>query len=169
MIKNNLVVFLAVLILFALGGCGVQDKVNEKVGEKVTEGILNHATDGNAKVDIDGDKMSIKGKDGEEFSFGDTKWPDNKAARLIPEFKKGKVVSVLNSDGACLISVEQVKEKDAQQYLEEIKSQGFTNDTTEYSFDNTWSYSANKDENSMISLSYNSESQGLSITVESKQ
>jgi len=167
--KKNIAVLLAVLMMFALGGCGVQDKVSEKVSEKVTEGVINSATDGKAKVDIDGDKVSIKGEDGEEFSFGDTKWPNNGVAKTIPEFKKGKVVSVMNSDTACLISIEQAKEKDAQQYLEEIKSQGFTNESTEFSSGTTWSYSADKDENATISLLYDSESQGLSITLEIKQ
>lgn len=169
MVKKNLAIVLAILMMFALAGCGAQEKMNEKIAEKVTEGVLNSATDGNAKVDLDGDQVKIKGKDGEEFTFGDTKWPNSGAAQLIPEFKKGKVMSAMNSEEACMIIIEEVGEKDFKDYIEEIKGQGFTNNTTEYTSGTGQGYSANKEENEVITVLYDSETEALHVNYEVRQ
>jgi multiple sugar transport system substrate-binding protein len=109
MSKKVIAFLLVVIMIAAVGGCGIREKVNEEITEKVTEGVINKALDGEGTVDIEGGKVSIKGEDGEEFSFGDTEWPDDGAATFIPKFTKGKITSVINSNTVCGIIIEEVE------------------------------------------------------------
>lgn len=169
MFKKFIVMLLSILMVLSLTSCGVRQSLNEKIVEKVAEGVVDKATGGAADIDFDKDKITIKGKDGEEFSIGDTKWPKTGAAKLIPELKKGKIVSAINSDTACLIMIEQVEEKDFKQYVEELKDRGFTNDVVEHMSELGQSYNASLDENSSVGVLYEPESQGLSISFETNK
>lgn len=166
MLKKITVILLCVLMMFSLASCGVKQNLNEKIAEKVTEGVINKATDGQLDVDLKGDELTLKGKDGEKVTIGDTKWPKTGAGNLLPEFKKGKITSTMNSENGCMIIIEEVAEKDYKAYLEEIKEQGFTNEIVEFSSGTAESYSANKDEKEIINILYDSENQGLHITFE---
>lgn len=166
MYKKTIAILLVVIMIAAVGGCGVRDQVSEKITEKVTEGVINKALDGEGTVDIEGGKVSIKGEDGEEFSFGDTEWPEDGVAKLIPKFTKGKITSVMNSNEVCGIIIEEVEKSDFDQYLEEVKDQGFTTDPIEFTSDTTASYVAQKDEKTRISLQYDLENKIMSIGVE---
>jgi Cu/Ag efflux protein CusF len=166
MSKKVIVIILMVFMIAAVGGCGAKEKMNEKISESVTEGIINKALDGEGKVDLDGDKITIKGEDGEEFNFGEAEWPDSGAAQQIPELNEGTVVSAMNSEQFCMIMLEEIEQSAFDQYLEEIKDQGFTNDSVEFTSDTGYSYSASKDENTMISLMYDSEAQSVTINYE---
>ena len=166
MSRKIIAILLTFFVIAALGGCGAKEKMEEKVAESVAEGLINKAVDGDGKVDIDGDKVSIKGEDGEEFSFGETEWPDSGAAKEIPQLNKGVVVSAMNSEQYCMIMLEEVEPQDFNNYLEEIKDQGFTNDSYEYTSDTGYSYSAGKDENTKISLMYDPEVNSVTINYE---
>ncbi|MGE5543964.1 MAG: DUF6591 domain-containing protein [Bacillota bacterium] len=168
MLKKIIVVLISTLMMLSLVSCGVSDKVNEKISEEVTEGVLDKAVGGDADVEIDGDKMTIKGKDG-EFSIGGTEWPDSGAGALIPEFKKGTLVSVMNTEATCLIALEDVEKQDFERYLEELKESGFTNDPVDLNMDSTQSYTASSDDSSKITVTYDSESTGMSIALEVAQ
>jgi hypothetical protein len=63
------IVLLAAALLLTLTSCGVKESVNDKIAEKVTEGVMNKATGGDANIDIDGDKITVEGKDGEKVSL----------------------------------------------------------------------------------------------------
>lgn len=169
MFKKLVIILLVVFMTVAVGGCGAKEKMEEKVAESVAEGIINKAVDGEGKVDIDGDKVTIKGKDGEELSFGAAEWPNNGAARQIPQLSKGTVVSAMNSDQFCMIMLEEVEQEDFGRYLEEIKTQGFNNDSYEYTSDTAYTYSASKDDNTKIYLMYDSESKSVTINYEISQ
>jgi hypothetical protein len=101
MFKKAVIILLVVFMVVAVGGCGAKERMEEKVAESVVEGLINKAVDGEGKVDLDGDKVSIKGKDGEEFSFGAAEWPESGAAKQIPQLSQGTVVSAMNSDQFC--------------------------------------------------------------------
>jgi hypothetical protein len=75
----------------------------------------------------------------------------------------------MNSDQFCVIILEKVESEDFAQYLEEIKAQGFTNDSYEFTSDSIYSYNASKDENTKISLTYDSESKGVTVNYEISQ
>ena len=166
MSKKIIVAFLMVFMVVAVVGCGAQEKMEDKIAESVTEGIINKALDGEGKVDLDGDEFTIKGDDGQEYSFGETEWPADGAAKQIPQLKKGVVVSSMNSETFCMLVLEEIEKDDFNRYFEEVKSQGFTNDSFEMNNDLSFSYSAYNDENTMISLMYDAEAKSVTINCE---
>ena len=165
-LKNIIVILLGVVMLFSLGACGAKQKLNEKVAEKITEGIINKATGGDAQLDIDEGKLTIKGGDGEEYSIGESEWPKGRAADFIPEFKKGKIISVMNSDEASVVMLEEVEKRDYQQYIEELKDAGFKNDVAEVSSGEDMGFYAISDDEAAVAVSYTSSDQMMNITVQ---
>ena len=162
MFKKTIVILLATLMMLSLASCGVRQSMDEKIAEKVTEGVMNKAT---------GDKgeLTLKGEDGEKITFGGNKWPEGDAAKLIPEFKKGKIVSAMNSDKACTIAIEQVEGKDYMQYLEKLKDRGFTNDVSEFTSESSHSYGAHLNEKTMVFVLYDTQQQVLTISLEIRE
>lgn len=162
---KRIVVSVVVLILVTLfAGCGVKDKMEEKAGEALGEKIIEEMTGGN--VDIDGDTITVEGEDGEEAVFGETKWPSSSLAKKIPEFKDGKVTSVMNMDQALVIFLEEVAAKDFVDYLDDIKKD-YAEEVYEVNSDNAITYSAANSEGVRVQLVYMDET--VSITVEEVQ
>lgn len=166
MFKKTIVILLTILIMLTLASCGARQSLDDKIAEKVTEGVINKATGGEANIDIDKGELTLKGEDGEKITFGESKWPKGEAANLIPEFKKGKIVTSANSDKACNIMIEQVEEKDYKQYVEELKDRGFTNDVAEFTSGSSQSYGAHLNENTMVFVMYDIKQQVLTISLE---
>ncbi|NLW44930.1 MAG: hypothetical protein GXY92_07070 [Syntrophomonadaceae bacterium] len=164
MYKKIIVVLISILMVLTLASCGVREKVNEKIFEKVTETVINKATGGAADIDLDGDKLTIKGEDGEELTIGGSEWPDSGAATMIPEFKHGKVVSAFNSDASCAIVLEEVQEQDFKDYLDELKGLGYTENSYTFSQETAQTYSAEAEDGSAISVTYNGNDQTLTIS-----
>jgi len=167
--KKTIVILLATLMMLSLASCGVRQSMDEKIAEKVTEGVMNKATGGEANIDIDKGELTLKGEDGEKITFGGNKWPEGDAAKLIPEFKKGKIVSAMNSDKACTIAIEQVEGKDYMQYLEKLKDRGFTNDVSEFTSESSHSYGAHLNEKTMVFVLYDTQQQVLTISLEIRE
>ena len=152
MYKKVVVVFLGVVILFALAGCGVREKIADKVTENITEGIIEKMAGDDVDVNLDDGTVTIEGEEGEEWSLGGGEWPEGQAADLIPEFTKGTITSVMNSSEGCWISIEEVEEQDYLQYVEDLKNAGFDQNTTEYSDEASVLYGASLDENNNTSV-----------------
>ena len=169
MLKKFIVVLLSTLIMLSLTSCGVRQSLDEKIAEKVTEGVIEKATGGEANIDVDKGQLTIKGENGEKVTLSDSKWPEGEVAKLIPEFKKGNIVSAINSDKACVIMIEQIEAKDFKQYVEQLKARGFTNDVAEYTSDSGQSYNAHLNENTMIVVLYDPENKALTINLETSQ
>jgi len=167
--KRIIALLLAAVMLLALSACGIKKKINEKISEKITEGVLNKIAGDDAKVDLDEGGLTIKGEDGQEISFGSTKWPKGKAADLIPEFKKGKIITTVNTDEGCSIMLEEVEEDDFKDYFEKIKEKGFTKDPYEASNDKVFVYVASSDDKKIISLRYGFDDKTFSIGLEVKK
>ncbi|MGI6607352.1 MAG: hypothetical protein ACOX2X_10100, partial [Peptococcia bacterium] len=63
--KKTVVVLMVTLLSFLVTGCGIKEKIEQKAAEKIAETIVEQAlSDGNTKVDIDGDTFTVKGEDG---------------------------------------------------------------------------------------------------------
>lgn len=125
MFKKAMALLLAGLMVFALSGCGIREKISEKIGEAVTEGIVNQFASG-ADIDIDGEEIVIKGEDGEEVTFGSTEWPQGEAIDLLPAFNQGSISSVMNSEKYCMIIVSDVSESDFNNYVQAVQDAGFS-------------------------------------------
>lgn len=166
MSKRILVILLSFAMMLSLASCGVKQSLDDKIAEKVTEGVLEKATGDKADIDVEKGQLTVTGKDGEKFTVGDSKWPEGGAARHIPEFKKGKIISAVNSDKAAVIMMEQVEEKDFKQYVEELKAEGFTHEVQEYTSASSQSYVGQLNENTRIAVAYELQNKALTLTLE---
>ena len=123
--KLSVALLVILLACSLLTGCGVKEKIEQKVGEKVIEEIVG---DEDVDIDIDGDKITVKGKDGETLTMGGVEWPD---IDYIPEFKKGEIISAANDgEGNVMIILEKVDRNDFEDYVEGIKKD-FPEETNE--------------------------------------
>ncbi|MGI5881243.1 MAG: DUF6591 domain-containing protein [Syntrophomonadaceae bacterium] len=166
MFKKLIVILLTVLMMLSLASCGVKKSVDEKIAEKVTEGIVNKATGGEADLNIKDGQLTMKDEDGKTVTFGDTKWPQGQAADLLPKFKKGKIITAINADKACMVMLENVEPQDFKNYVEELKSGGFSNEVAEFSSQTNQSYSAKSNDVTMVFVQYDSEGRTISINLE---
>lgn len=160
--KKVFIIAQVLLLILSLTGCGVKQKIENKVGEKITEKIIESATgDKNTKIDIDGDKVVIKDKEsGSEATFGGTEWPKIKS---IPEFKNGKVISVIeDGQGSAIIMLENVEQKDFENYWEKIK-EDFTENIFEMNSGGAISFAGENNEGFGVQLTYDSNNKSLSV------
>lgn len=155
--KKILICLLTFALLFSLTGCGAKEKLDEKVAEKIFEEA------GGGDLDIDGDKVTIKGDDGEKVTFGDNKWPTSELAKNIPEFKDGTVNGMLESADSIVITLESVKEEDVSLYWETIKKD-FPNDVYEMNSSDFSTFSGSNGEGLTVSLVYMDEILTITVT-----
>jgi hypothetical protein len=160
--KKILILSLIIVLVFTLAGCGgVKQNIEKKVGEKITETIIEKAVgDENTQVDIDGETITIKGADGGEVSLGGSEWP---AVAGLPEFKGGEIISAANDgEGNVMIIMEDVEENDFKGYLEEI-SKDFTEDVMQMEADEYILFEAKNSKGYKAAVQYFREDKSLSI------
>jgi hypothetical protein len=155
-------------VVLSLTACGFNKKIESKVTEKITEGVINKVIGSDGKVNLDGDNITIEGKDGEQLSFGDTQWPKGKAADLLPEIKKGKIITAMNSDETCGLVVEDIEKKDYGEYIEMLKDKRFTDSEGEWSgedYEGFYANLANFDKKATVTLTYTPSKKELIISL----
>lgn len=163
--KKIIVILLCTAMVLALGACNIKQKLSDKISDKITEGIIDKALGDEGDVDIDEGSITFKGEDGEEYSWGTGEWPKGKAADLLPEFKKGEIISVMNSDTTSVITVEGVSKKDCDNYVEKLKNKGFENDATELKSDEAYNYYAYSNEDTIAGVMYSVDEETMTISI----
>lgn len=158
--KKLLIGLLVLLLALSLTGCGAKEKAEEKAGEVLAEKILE---DAGVDADIDGDKVAIKSEDGQELTIDAGEWPSSDLAKNIPEFKNGKIVSVMEANDSLFIMIEDISDEDFTAYLEEIK-RTFTGENYEMNTGTGMIYTAVNDSGIGVMLTYEKDA-GLSITI----
>jgi hypothetical protein len=149
---------LLIIILFTLlTACGAKEKMEEKIAEKIIEQAL-----GDADIDIDGDEVTVKTEDG-DVTFGSTEWPDSQLSGKIPEFKKGNIVSVINSEAYLLVIIEDVETDDFMDYYTKIKGE-FNQESYETKSEDTIAYAGSNEEGISIVASYTTGDKTASIS-----
>ncbi|AGA67765.1 hypothetical protein Desdi_0211 [Desulfitobacterium dichloroeliminans LMG P-21439] len=156
--KKTLIFCFALFLVFTLTGC---KSPSEAAAEKVSEKILEGATGG--KVDLDGEKATIKTEDGSVVSFGGNEWPSDKLGEDIPKLN-GKVTYVANSDAMCMIIIEGVKAGEFEKYVEKVKDAGFNQNEMNYSDNSTKTYMASNAKDIAFQLTYMVDTEEVSIT-----
>lgn len=159
--KKILTLSLIIVLVFTLAGCGVKGNIEKKVGEKITETIIEKAVgDENTQIDIDGETITITSEDGGEVSLGGNEWPEIDG---LPEFKGGKIISAAkDGDGNVMIILEEVEENDYKSYLVGI-SRDFTEDVTQMEVDEYILFQAGNGKGYVVMLQYFLEDKSLTI------
>lgn len=164
--KKVFISILAAILILSLAGCGIKQKIENKVGEAVGEKVLEGVTDG--KVNVDGDKVTVKGEDGTEVTFGGTEWPKSELLKDVPKFDNGKIISVSESEEIVMILIEEVEKKDFESYCEKIKN-NFTEETMSAEMDGTISYGGADGKGVYIQLVYSTSDSSFGITATKDQ
>ncbi len=135
-------------------GCG---KVAEKASEKAAEQAIESASGGNAKVDLSGDKVSVKTDEGTMQVGGTNEWP-SQIPSDVPKFSYGKITSVMetttNDGQSIIVSFENVAMADLEKYKSALEGAGWKANITSKS-DDGYFMSAAKDKNT-VSLTFGS-------------
>jgi hypothetical protein len=150
-------ILIIIILLTLLTGCNPKQKLEEKIAEKIIEQAV-----GDADIDIDGDEVTIKSEEG-DVSFGSTEWPDSELSGKVPEFKKGNIVSVMNSEAYLLVIIEDVKANDFMDYYEKIKGE-FNQESYETKSEDTISYMGKNEDGISIMASYSTGDNTTSIS-----
>lgn len=146
------IICLAVLFaLTSLAGCGFRKQIKEKAANEIAEKMIE--ANGGGDVEIDDDKVIVKGDDGEELVVGGTDWPTSDLAASIPECKDGEITAVLDSADSVMVILESVDEDAAAAYLEAVK-EDFTQEPCEASSDGYFSYGAQNADGVGVTVSY---------------
>ncbi len=147
------------IVILSLTGCGsVQNKVSEKVGEK----IAGDAIEG--KVDITKDGVKIE-KDGVSYQTGDDlKWPAEAMGNL-PE-PKAKINAVTNDDksveGGSVVYSE-MSQEEAKAYVEKLIGLGYTEEKNNISGNENIGYSGKNSSGDAVVFTYSTSSKDGSI------
>lgn len=155
---KKLIIYLVIFaMILSSSGCGAKQKLEEKIAEKIVE----TAVGGN--IDIDGDKVTVKGENGEEVSFGSTEWPTTELAKKIPEFKKGTLTNVISSETGVMMSVEKTEEQDFNDYYKNIVKD-FTKDSYFLASKDGVTYTGKNDKGVIVSITYSLKDKALNIS-----
>ncbi len=162
--KKIAIGLLACILVLAMAGCGVRQRMEQKAGDALAEKILK---DIGVDADVDGDQVVIQGEDGQQLTVGEGKWPTSALAKSIPEFKGGKITSALQAEDSLFILVEEVSEKDFAAYLDQIKKI-FAEQPYQMDSEGGMMYSAKNDTGINVALTYEKDA-GMSISVTQAQ
>jgi len=154
--KKFLIGLLVLLMALSMAGCGTKEKAAEKAAEKILK-------DAGVEADIDGDKVIVKGEDGQELTIGAGEWPTSDLAKSIPEFKGGKIVSVMEANDSLFIMIEEISEEDFTAYLEKTK-EVFPEESFKMDTETGMMYAAANSEGLGVTLTYEKDA-GFSIAV----
>ena len=148
-----------VLLLIIMVGC---KKKVEEVSESIVKGYLKES--GEADVNIDGGTVVIKNEDGSEVTYGSTEWPTSDLVKEVPVFKNGLITGTVDSEEYSTIYMEEVNEKDALEYLKELKEK-FNKNTYEMKADDIISYGGENKNGVAVVIYYDTASESISISV----
>lgn len=145
--KKALAILLALCLIATFAGC----RVKQKLSEKILENIIGNA--GGGDVDIDGDTVTFQGEDGSSTTVGSTKWPESDFAKNIPEFKKGTISYVMQSEEYIYVTVDEVEAEDAESYAKTIREE-FNVEPYETASSGAFTYMAKNEDGLSVSLMY---------------
>lgn len=160
--KRMVILLYVFLLIVSLPGCKSPSEIaTEKIAEEISEELVG------GDVDIDGEQVTITA-DGTTTTLGGTEWPAGDLGNQIPEFTKGVITYVAETETEFMIQFEEVKQGDFEAYLETIIAEGFTENTISSTYDGGTFYTADNGQGIIMNLACDCEANQVMITV-SKQ
>jgi len=156
--RKIFILFILLTIIISSLTTGCKKKIEEKIAEKIIEGTTG------GKVDINKDTTTIKTEQGETKIGENLKWPNDKMGNL-PEVK-ASITMVMEDKEATLgmIYFSDMKEGDAEKYIEAIKELKYES-VFETSSGDGFMYSGKDEDGSEVVFSYSNDGTGsLSYT-----
>ena len=175
--RGNVLLLISILTTcsFLLTACNME----EKISEKIAEGVMEKAAGDEVDIDIDGVDVSFKteegdvtvtnedgsfvmeGEDGSSIQSGENvEWPTDQAAAYLPKCSAGTISYVMNSEESCIIMLDGVNQDDYDKYEQAIKDAGYTNSTVETTAEDMDLYSGASAENVTVTV-YISPTEGV--------
>jgi len=148
--KKLLLISLLLVTVFSLSifmtGC-------QKAAEKATEKAIEQSTGGQAKVDLNKDKVTVTTNEGTTTVGGTNQWPAKMPAD-VPKFSAGKITSVTENTSAdhglsYYIGVEGAVMADLEKYKGQLESNGWKIESTTTMSDG-YMVAASKGEQSLV-------------------
>ncbi|NLT58155.1 MAG: hypothetical protein GXX99_04250 [Clostridiales bacterium] len=153
--KKMVCILLACVLTASFAGCSTKEEKAEESAEEALEKV-------GVDADIDGDKMTIKGPDGQQVAISSGTWPESALGKSIPAFTKGSIESVVESADSLMVTIYQVDQQDAAAYIEENKPD-FPLDNTEMSAEGLISWGGANDAGFKLALTHQDDC--LSVTL----
>jgi len=119
--KHYILLSLLITVLLIFVGC--KKTIEEKIGEKITEEILESSS--GADVDIDDDITTIKTEQGTTLMGTNIPWPKDKMGDLKELKANITMFSEDEKNTVNYIMFDGLSEDDAQKYVESIKELGY--------------------------------------------
>lgn len=174
--------FFALITVFLLlmAGCDL----DKKIGESITEGILEKAVGDDVDIEMDGEDFSLttdegdisfdeeegmtfEGEDGSVMASGGVyEWPSDQAAEYLPKFDGGKITYILNSKESCMLMIEETEMEDYEDYVKAVIDKGYTENKMESSAEDMVLYSATSVEGITATVYYSKSIATLTISVD---
>lgn len=142
--------------VFFLSGCAGSSN-DEAVADELSEKIIEDATGSKVDISNNGNDVTITSEDGNaQAQVGENLgWPSDKVGDL-PELTGNIVYIGTGDDGGTMISLENVKQADAEAYLQKILDLGYTG--TNMSDDTEVFFMGKKDGKDQATFQYSFES-----------
>lgn len=120
---RSIFLFIEVALVLPLNGC-------KQAAEKTSEKMIEESIGGDAKVDIDDQKMVIETEEGTFTTDANVRsWP-NDVPNSVPEFKEGKIMGAttqaMEDANNWMIMFEEVPNKALENYKKQLENAGFT-------------------------------------------
>lgn len=172
-----------IILLFALSGCNIK----QKISEKITEGILEKVVGDEADIDINGDGITfetdegkvsfgaddgitIEGEDGSVMYSGEnSEWPSSQAAEYLPKLEKGTISYVMNSETSCIVMAGEIDMEDYKEYKNALIKAGFDANPFNNSAEDMEMYSASRDDGVVVTVSYIPSDQIFQVSLDASE
>lgn len=161
--KRVVILLFILLLMVSLTSCkSPSEMAAEKIAEEISEELVG------GDVDIDGEQVTITA-DGTTTTLGGTEWPKGDLGSKIPEFKKGVITYVVETETEFMVQLDEVQQGDFEAYLETIKEEGFTENTISSTYDGGTFYTADNGEGIILNLACDYEASQVMITVSQQE
>lgn len=163
--KRILSAVLIGMLVFSLTGCGIGKKAEDKAAEALAEKVLEKSDV--KDVNIDGDKMTMKGADGQEVTIS-KEWPTSELGKSIPKFTKGRIDGTVETPKSLMLTLYEVKQEDAAAYIKENKP-NFPLDNTEMSAEGMISWGGANEAGLRLALTHQKDCLSITLIKEEKE
>lgn len=158
------IIILVIVAVLGVAGYLLSSYLARRAGEKLAEGLIGAATNGQVDVSDNGDSVSFKDESG-SMQIGDSaKWPSDMPS-VVPKYSDGTIKasskSTVNGTGWTVI-IEGTSQDKFNAYKTAVEAAGWKNSATVNAGADIATY---EKDNYTLSVAFDPSSNGLNLTV----